>query len=271
MMLKRIRSERTRERRVGRLSGMVASFVALCTALPVFAADTIEPFGPGLSDLEAYVHILENPGGGETGRAVLAETISGYGFTPRLSGAFGVSWEGVPGQSSSTTALAGTLFGTLVDTPHVDLDAYLGAGAPLDGSRTIEAVPGLEINLDFGPDQAVAGAYLRVEWPLGVPVSSGDARTARPGRIPAEVTCLVGAYVTLGEGHQLLVELPAGVSLEHGILRADAIPGEIVVGYNARVAGAVELITQVAVEWASVETQGLAASSGVMLGVIVTR
>ncbi len=231
----------------------------------LFAADTIEPFDKGLSDLEAYVH-LEDAGSEES--LIAGEVGLGFGMTDSLSMFAGAAWEAETQSGEGASGLGLTVFGTLLDTRHLDVDLYLGSSFALsEPFLSWELVPGMEINVDLEPDQSRAGAYYRVEWVVPgslTPTGTGAVR-ADPGRL----AYLLGAYVRFQGRHQVLVELPAGVSLEHRLAGAQVLPGEAVVGYNVLLREHVELITQVSVNWAASSPGALCGAA--MVGAIVTR
>ncbi len=228
------------------------------------AADTTEPFDPGLSDLEVYFHVGPAPSGA-TGLETISDLVVGYGVNERVSCAFGTSLENVA--RARTGSVAAGMFANLMDTAHVDLDVYGGAWLPLDGSRTVETVGGVEINLDLAPDLEVAGLYARLEWPMLLQARGAGEPPAVSS--PPRMDYLVGAYVTLEERHQLLLELPAGLSLEHGIMQP-VLPGEVAIGYNVALGPSVELISQVTLDWRARTDQSSSIVTGLMLGTIVT-
>jgi hypothetical protein len=220
----------------------VALLVLIVRPFPADAADTIEPWQRAATDVETYV--------GFQGRGQAQQLVYGRGITDRLSAY--VSADGsVPRALDSVHA---GVFGTVVDTRHVDVDLLLGAGLGGAGWREYEVVPTVEVNVDRTPERDAFGGYLR----LSAPVQG-------PGR--ATIACVInpGVYLTLSRRRQLLLEWDTTAWLG----RADqqrATHG-VALGYNVTLSPTIELISEVHLALPS--SRG-SASAAFRAGVIVT-
>jgi len=238
------------------------------------AADTTEPFALGVSDFELYLG-LDGAGFGENEKVVWGEALLGFGITERFSGYLTMSAEGNERLSAGTGGASFGVFGMPLDTDHVDLDLFLGAGF---GDGEMYAAPALELNVDARPDLALCGLYVRAEETLSGrdnSIADDPATVAvdetKERYVFAPMTALtVGGYFTIAEIHQILLEYD--MAFHHG----DPPPGEdgrvfeaggVALGYNAAITHAVELVTQVSVD---VPNDGEEPAAGFMLGLIAT-
>lgn len=164
------------------------------------SADTIETFDAGAFDTEFYVgaggFALEREE-----RTLGANTVLGYGLLDRFSGylAFGVETNTYLAEGHSGAAFG--LFGTVLDTDHFDADLYGDIAADGEAMSEIAATPGLELNFDLRPDQALWGLYARVEASF-----TGEEKETKPGEDPEYETNQTtnhtfGTYVTIAERH----------------------------------------------------------------------
>ena len=263
------RSGRRVRRGVGPLlgppsAGSLAVVVALLVGLegPIWAADTMEPYARGLSDLEFYVG-YDGLGRPSEGQLFLADFVVGVGLTSRLSAYFGTTLQGSRQKRAGEAAFTMGLFGTVLDTAHVDLDlmASFGVGGPdLTG---FQFAPGFELNLDAAPDLSACGVYVR-----GVAVLAVDANgEGATGSFVHHLVLTFGSYVTFARDHQLLLEFDTAY---HPVTlpAEDAFEiGGLALGYNVHVRGWLELITQLYVD---LPQDGEAPSVGLQAGAIFT-
>ncbi len=251
-----------------------AAIVVFCSG-PVIpdearAADTTETYAVGPSEIELYGGI-DGLGMGTFDRSVWAETLIGWGFVDRFSGYLVAGWsaDGALGRRARVAGFG--IFGTPVDTDHVDLDLVLDLCITGEG---IEVTPSLELNLDLAPDLALAGLYLAVGETLGVEGHLASADPILPGvegpgsraSLVPSMGLLSGIYWTVSDGHQLLIELDAGV--RHGGREGERILeiGGLALGYNAVLTEILEILVQVSVD---VPQRGEKAAAGLMLGLIL--
>ena len=215
---------------------------ALLCALPAHALDTVEPFPEGATDVEVYA------GGVGLGAApgVLARFQLGYGFTERVSGYLYGAASGTRLRELDKELSVG-LYGTLVDTAHLDLDLFLDLGLE-GGARMAPALaPGVEVTFELG----AFGLYAMVWEALG------------GGRACTEVG--LGALWNLSEGHQLLVQVDSVGHLRPEDGQGRWAVGGVGFGYNVRVHESVEVINEVRGELSAGRPVVLAVSTGLLV------
>jgi hypothetical protein len=138
--------------------------------------------------------------------------------------------------------------------------------------------PAVELNLDAKPDLALCGLYLRAEEALEGRDDSvednpaTDADETREKYTFAPTTALtVGAYVTIAEIHQILVEYD--IAFHHGLNDAPEGKPEVVehggvaLGYNVVVSENFEILSQVSVD---IPNSGEKVAAGFMVGLIAS-
>jgi hypothetical protein len=224
------------------------------------ALDTLEPFDIGVSDFEGYFSYL-GAGKQEPDRGFNAEFLLGIGILNRLSGQIYGGGDSNENLTEATGSLGFGLFGTLVDTDHLDLDlgvnftiGNLGAGGegPAGHSQaefTVE--PCLEVNLDSDPDMNGYGLFLVVESTLGgqdnsyIPPGTPTPEEIRAFRITPGTGLLLAGYWRPAERHEIL--LGYDMSFNHNARAGERVTdvGGISLGYNVILADPLELITEV--------------------------
>ena len=134
------------------------------------------------------------------------------------------------------------LFGTPLDTNHVDLDLFLDLRLGGDGFSELQIAPALELNLDLRPERELWGIFLNVAAPIYREISGEQEATSADVVVSIEAT--LGTYLTLARRHQLLLDLELAF---HPL----ASPGELSVelgsvglGYNVALCDAIELIIE---------------------------
>ncbi len=217
--------------------------IVLGFAVDSIAADTIETFDQGAFDTEFYL----GAGGFALDRAeqtVGANTVLGYGLLKGLSGflAFGVETNTWLAEGHSGAAFG--LFGTVLDTDHFDADLYGDIAADGEALSEIAATPGLELNFDLRPDQALWGLYARVEASF-----TGEEKETKPGEDPEYETNRTtnhtfGTYVTIAERHQILLEYYR-TSVKNPALGEPRVEDhQFAAGYNVVLNDRIELVTE---------------------------
>lgn len=247
----------------------------------VQAADTLEVFDTGATDIEFYTGTEGEVDANYPG-TVYGNFMLGYGLLPVVSAYLNVVLSGEDHLSSSTTAFCVGLFGTPLNTDHADLDLILDFGADSVGESGLRATPGVEINVDLVPDLELAGIYLRFGERIGGVVEDPDETAQPSGDVPTgtvassevrdtdckfESELVLGVYLTLGERHQLLLEFDTFFAHTGDREEDDPHVGGIALGYNVLVVDTLELITQV---YFDVPQEGESFGLGVMLGLIST-
>lgn len=240
--------------------------LALVTAgvSPARAADTIETWELGVSDAELYLG-YDGVGVPLDEHSLLGDVLLGIGVTPRLSVYAGTTVQGYRRMRAGDAMVNVGLFGTVLDTRHVDLDMILGLGFGGPGFRGITLTPAFELNLDRAPDLAAYGLYFR--GALVLAVEANDGVEGETNTFVHHYVWTVGAYLTLAKHHQILVELDA--AYHPTVLPAERHleVGGLALGYNVHLAHWAELITQVSID---LPQRGEQVSVGLQAGVIFT-
>lgn len=236
---------------------LAATAVMLALAAPSAAVDTVESWYEGETGVEFYAGLdgFGLPGAEQT---VSGAMILGWGLTDRLSTYLAPGVQSDGDLIGAETEINLGLFGTPLDTDHVDLDLLFDLRV-VGGEMSV--VPAFELNLDREPDLAAYGLFLRGAMELG-PHENFEGETERH----VDLGLTVGGYYSLTARQQILVKYGATVH--------ERAPGHerfehdtVAVGYNALLTDYLELITEAAVTLATDER---GASVGVVLGLVAT-
>ena len=210
----------------------------------VHGADTVEPFDVGATDFELSAGV-DGLGLGKTEKTVFGDVVLGYGILPRLSGYFQTTLSSNEYLADGAMGVAFGGYGTVVDTHHFDVDLFLDfAGG--EGDTAVSS--SFELNLDGDPEMRSVGVYLRGGISFyGRDTGSGESETS-DDEIASQLEATFGAYVTLGEFQQVLLEFDM-------LYRPDALDvepsfdiGGVAMGYNVMLTDRLELINQVFVD-----------------------
>jgi hypothetical protein len=226
----------------------------------VSAADTMETFDVGATDVEFYTGV-DGLGLPSDERIAFGDMMLGYGLVERLSAYFGTTLEGSGAFTDGCSTHYMGLFGTPFDTNHLDLDLQLdmASGGP---EQRLEIRPALELNVDADPEMRTWGLYLRTPLPVyGRKFQTGEQHAT------FHLESTLGAYVHLADGHQLLMEYDMAFhpDPQDGERRTDV--GGAAFGYNVTVSDEIELINQVFVD---IPQAGEKVSVSLMAGLIAT-
>jgi hypothetical protein len=235
------------------VAAIALSAAVVSAASPARALDTAETWDPGAFDLEAYARVEHSF---EADRVVALDAVAGYGIVTRLSAYVAGAVE--YGEGTWTVIPAVGVFGTPLDTDHVDLDLFLAVGY---ASREVALVPAFELNLDRAPDQAAWGVFFRGDSAVHDHWVIRDLDHPEPD-VRWHLGLALGAYVAPAPGHQVLAMVDAAWAPDPGFA-----PESVALGYNVRLVPPLELITEVSFD--DVVHRG-ARSPGFMAGVIVT-
>jgi hypothetical protein len=239
-----------------------AAVFALVSAFTagVSAADTIETFEVGATDVEFYTG-ADGLGLPSDERAAFGDMMLGYGLVERLSAYFGTTLEGSGAFTDGCSTHYLGLFGTPLDTNHLDLDLQfdLASGGP---EQRLEIRPALELNFDADPEIRTWGMYLRTPLPV-------YGRKFQTGREHAtfHLEATLGAHVHVAEGNQLLVEYDMAFNPDPQEAERRTDVGGAAFGYNVVVSDEIELINQVFVD---IPQAGDRVSVSLMTGLIAT-
>ncbi|RLB58308.1 MAG: hypothetical protein DRI34_05260 [Deltaproteobacteria bacterium] len=247
-----------------RLPG-TAVIIFLVLAVDTRAADTVETWAVGASDVEFYLS-AEGLGRALDERRLQSSLLAGYGLTERLSAFLGMAARGDGALASAEASLSLGLFGTLVESAHFDLDLFLEASVGGPALSRFQLLPALEINLDHHPGQQTCGAYLRLGLPVHGQRRGGDP--AAPGEHQTVYALLLnpGIYVTVAAGHQLLLEYDMSFHSAEADEHSLDIGG-VALGYNVVLTERLELITQL---YLDIPGTGEGWAAGVLVGLIAT-
>lgn len=230
--------------------------VAVSVGLAV-AADTTEPFDAGTIDLEVYVRHA-GIGLAPDDRETSGECVIGYGFAPRISAFLDLGHGQVSQLTVGRERRTAVLLVTALDTNHVDLDLLAAGGVQGEDREDTLYGLGFELNLDRKPDLAAWGAYLR---------GTGTHVERDVGPAREEYEAVLGAYVTMAPGHQLLAEYDSAFLPSPDSGERPTTVGGVALGYNVVVHPALELVTEVR---GDIPQRGERGSASVLVGVIGT-
>lgn len=225
------------------------------------AADTVETWDAGATDVDFYLG-YEGIGLREAAdRGTFGDLMLGYGIVERFSVYVGTSLEanGAFGDGAASPYLG--IFGTVVDTEHVDFDLFLDVSTGGPSLTEFAISPSLELNFDGRDDMSTGGLYTRVGVPL-------YGRGGKLDEMSLHLEAVIGAYYTVAPDHQLLLELDATFHPFHRADHDHAVEiGGVALGYNVTLSDRIELINQVFLD---IPQSGEPVAGGVMVGFIVT-
>lgn len=244
-----------------------AALLSVAAEGEAMAADTVEPTAHGTVDLEAYAG-WEGMGRPRDERGVVGDVLLGVGLLPRFCAYVGTTFSGDETFDRTSRIIAMGLIGTIVDTDHVDLDLSLDGSVAASSEGGLSIGPCVELNVDARPDLQLAGGYVRLSAPLyGIETDPTASGLRQEHGIHLNLVAVTGGYVTLGEIHQILLEVDFWYDLDirHGDRAVDM--GGIALGYNVGVHEALELISQI---YLDVPAHGGRTSVGFLVGLIGT-
>lgn len=227
------------------------------------AADTVETWDKGAGDLDVYM-LMEGVGAAESSQAVAGDIMVGWGLADRFSAYLGTTMQADGYLMNGGTELGLGVFGTPVETDHLDLDLFLDLRSAGEGLSTLQVEPACELNWDAAPDMSTWGLYLR--GGLAIAGRESPDKAAGVERY-ADLGMTVGSYWSLDEHHQLLVEFDATVH-DHAAGEGSGLEtGGVALGYNVFLHDTLELINQVRVDLPQGDER---AAVGFMIGLIAT-
>ncbi len=235
-------------------------------AIPAQAADTMEVFDVGATDAELYVG-YDGLGITRASSSTFTEAVIGYGVAPRLSMFLAAGLEATGALTEGTQALTVGLYGTPLETKHVDLDLILQVGGTTDGGY--EVMPAIELNLDAEDELALWGVYLVAGVPVHAPqLHESVVKPSRSGDVELDLLLRLGTYWTVAPRHQVLLELDGAVHAMGSTLGSVADLGGVALGYNVTLTDTFELISQIRTDLPSGPSEPW--SAGVSAGFIAT-
>jgi hypothetical protein len=210
---------------------LLASLVGGTTAQ---AADTVEPWARGARDVDFTVG-YQGRRPGAVPPTLGSDLMIGYGVSDRLSAYVGTTVETNGSFGGRAGNVYAGIFGTVIETRHVDVDLFLSAETSGTSVHARTYAPAIEINLDRDGDRQSVGAYVRLALPY--------TRTSAPGadEITRAVEWNPGAYLTIARRHQVFLEWEA--SCERGA--SGTSEHGVALGYNVTLSPTIELVSQV--------------------------
>ena len=207
-------------------------FLTVGTVATTRAADTVETWDVGATDVDLYVG-FDGIGLDGSEQVLYGDIMFGYGLVERFSAYLGTTLEGSDYLSTGSASIYFGVFGTAIDTDHFDCDLFLDFSAADVGHTEFGVTPAIELNFDVLPDLASWGAFLR----SGVPIS-GDVTASPDGaegiehELTADIETTLGMYWTVQDDHQLIWELDATFVPSAGDQENSTNVGGVALGYN---------------------------------------
>jgi hypothetical protein len=207
------------------------------------AADTTETWEAGAVSFELYVTKERLDYGWQRGE-LGADTLLGYGLAERLSVYFQAELAHPIGSSTLEAMPHLGVFGGALDTDHLDLDLLLDFAVDRED---VDALPGIELNLDSHAERRGGGVYVRGGLPLSghMILRRGRQHSGEPDA-PSVVELTLGAYLALSEGVQLLLEHDGHIGLPASARRLHSTGSAF--GTNLLLTESCELLTQLYVD-----------------------
>ena len=227
---------------------LLSAALILFTGRPAPAADTVETWDIGATDLDLYVG-FDGIGLQKYEKTIYGDIMLGYGLIDRFSAYLGAALQGNEFFADGRAGIYLGIFGTPVETKHFDFDLFLDFAAGGRGMRDFQVAPALELNFDIDPDMRSWGLYLRAAFPVG---GSEASAPGGEGSVDCEtvfhIEPVIGMYYTIAEKHQILLEFDFAVHPLAGGDERTAEVGGFALGYNVTLCDAIEMINEVYVD-----------------------
>lgn len=248
---------------------LVTTLLLTFAAPAARAADTLEPFGIGATDVEFYAGYDGFGLRRLRDQAVFGELVLGYGLLERLSAIAGTLLQGNGLLAEGSGNLYIGIYGTPLDTRHVDLDLILTVQGGGSGFRQFRVSPAFELNLDRHPDMRSYGLYLRAGAHLEGRVEEAPAPPSEaPCRFGATLFAVLGAYYRVARRHQLLLEIDGAYRPRPCAEEQRLELGAVALGYNVTLSERIELINHVYLDLP--QARGERPAAGFYVGFIVS-
>lgn len=228
------------------------------------AADTTEPFDLGASNLDLYLGAA-GLGLRQDQVEVGGSTMLGYGLAERFSAMVGGDLVGNGYLADGAATLFGGVYGTVVESDHLDWDLFLVLAGGAEAGGQLVVAPSFELNLDLAPDRQSWGVYVRGGLAAAGQREAVGVDEAR-WRVSLELPVEAGSYLTVADGHQLLIEGDFVVTEANRGRRAIEAWG-IALGYNVQVTEVIELINELGLD---IPRRGEPPAASVSFGFIAT-
>lgn len=246
---------------IARMSCVVLAVAGLSAI--AHAADTVEAWDKGAADLDIYM-LMEGVGHDVSSQAVAGDVMVGWGLADRFCAHLNTTMQADGNLMNGGTVLGIGVFGTPIESDHVDLDLFLDVRSGGEGMGALEVEPSFELNWDAAPDLAAWGFYLR----SGLAVAGRENPDKASGHERyADIGMTVGSYWSLDARRQLLIEYDAAWHDHAGDAGSGFETGGLALGYNVFLHDTLELINQVRVDLPQDDER---TGVGFMVGLIAT-
>jgi hypothetical protein len=244
----------------------VVFWAQLVCIMPVaHAADTVETWDVGASNVDFYAG-FDGIGPESANRAIYSDIMLGYGIINRLSAYLGTTLQGNESFGDGQKSIYLGVYGTPVDTDHLDLDLFLNVSVGGAVLSEVQLAPSIELNFDLDPERRSWGAYLRIGMPVYSRSRASDTTDAVEHNPAFSAVVNPGIYLSITENHQILLEYDMSFhkwsAAEHPV---DV--GGVALGYNVKLSESIELINQV---YLDIPHPGEPVAVGLMTGFIAT-
>lgn len=223
------------------LIALLSPLLVTLLAAPLHAADTTETWDVGATNTELYIGI-EEVGKSRSELTLYSDMLLGYGIIERFSAYFGSTFFSNPSFTEGAADLFMGVFGTPLDTDHIDLDLFLDMRVTGADQWAPTVTPSLELNYDLKPDLALWGMYVRAGVSL---YGRTDEDVVKKKGPMVDLTATFGTYWTIRERHRLLLEYDFCHRLRPARGGSSTEQGGLAIGYNIELSDAIELINEV--------------------------
>ncbi len=238
------------------------------------AIKTTEPYDYGPSVFELHLG-CDGLGLESEQVSILAKLLLGYGLNDWLSGYLMFrNYDTEYLVNGQGEAIFG-LFGTPIDTNHLDLDLILDISLGGLSFGQLALSPGFEVNLDRKDDLSAYGAYFLFGLNIfGRDLSVEDdplTESVDESRKILEVTTsadfTLGGYFALSDSKQLLLQYVFGIDPNTSGDAHEFRNGSLELGYNMMLTDSIELINEFFIQLPQGDRS---ASLGLTTGIFVT-
>lgn len=246
--------------------------LALFSMVPTArAADTTELWEQGDVNVDFYTG-HRGMGLSADEKEVFGELMVGYGVGKTISAYLGGTLQGDGKLYQGEQGVFLGLYGTPLDTEHIDLDLFIDFSAA-SGEDSLTITPALELNLDSNNKMSFIGAYLRAGLPVyGISVAEKDSAGAEVENVYTryDVEFEAGVYYAFHPGHMLFLQHGTAIHPTHE--DDDSVPtqvrlNDLAIGYNFLLLDDLEVITEASMDIPQKDEE---MSFGFFIGLIAT-
>lgn len=229
------------------------------------AVDTVETWDVGATDVDFYT-AYDGLGLNRDQRTLASEITLGYGLIERLSAYLGAALNTDEAFTTGTGEVFLGLFGTPIDSEHIDLDFFLDFRLGGEGFSEFQIAPAVELNFDLAPDLQLWGMFINMSVPI-YSQSFTNAENEEVEQTATHVETIIGTYITIARRHQLLLDFQMALRPMAPNGEQQVEIGSLGIGYNVFVCDSIELISEVRLDIPQDDEE---LSVGFILGLIAT-